>query len=176
MPTPLFNKILVANRSEIAVRVINACKSLGIRTVAVYSEADVNSKHRLMADESVLIGPPPPRESYLDIDKLIAAARQSGADAIHPGYGFLAENPALPQRCAKEKITFIGPNANAMKLLGNKIESRVKMAEVGVPLIPGMTGKGSDFASYEKAAEKAGYPVMVKAAAGGGGKGMRIVH
>ncbi len=174
--TKLFERILVANRSEIAVRVINACKSLGIRTVAVYSEADVNSKHRLMADESVLIGPPPPRESYLDIDKLIMAAKQTGADALHPGYGFLAENPALPERCANEKITFIGPGARAMKLLGNKIESRVKMADVGVPLIPGMTGKGSDFASYEQAAEKAGYPVMVKAAAGGGGKGMRIVR
>ena len=129
----LFNKILVANRSEIAVRVMNACKLLGIPSVAVYSEADANSKHRWFADEAVLIGPPPPNESYLDIDKIVAAAKETGADAIHPGYGFLAENPNLPQRCAEEGITFIGPSADSMKLMGNKVESRIKMAESGVP-------------------------------------------
>ena len=116
---PLFKKILVANRSEIAVRVMNACRTLGIPSVAVYSEADADSKHRWFADESVLIGPPPPRESYLDIDKIIAAAKQTGSDAIHPGYGFLAENPEFPKRCLTEGITFIGPGPEAMRLLGN---------------------------------------------------------
>ena len=172
----LFNKILVANRSEIAVRVMNACKVLGIPSVAVYSEADANSKHRRYADEAVFIGPPPPRESYLDIEKIIEAAKSTGCDAIHPGYGFLAENPLLPQRCAEEGIKFIGPSAEAMKLLGNKIQSRIKMAEANIPLIPGMKSSGADFNEVVKAAEEAGYPVMIKAAAGGGGKGMRVVH
>lgn len=176
MSERLFKKILVANRSEIAVRVMNGCRTLGIPCVAVYSDADANSKHRWYADEAVLIGPPPPRESYLDIDKIIAAAHQTGCDAIHPGYGFLAENPRLPLRCAEEKIAFIGPGPEAMRLLGNKVESRVKMAEAGVPLIPGMTGSASELSVFREAAEKAGYPVMIKAAAGGGGKGMRIVH
>ncbi|MFZ5980972.1 MAG: acetyl-CoA carboxylase biotin carboxylase subunit [Candidatus Zixiibacteriota bacterium] len=172
----LFNKILVANRSEIAVRVMNACKVLGIPSVAVYSEADADSKHRWYADEAVFIGPPPPRESYLDIEKIISAAKSTGCDAIHPGYGFLAENPLLPKRCSEEGITFIGPTAEAMKLLGNKIESRIKMAEADVPLIPGMKSSGADINEIAKAAEEAGYPVMIKAAAGGGGKGMRVVH
>ncbi len=173
---PLFTKILVANRSEIAVRVMRACRSLGIPTVAVYSEADIRSKHRLLADESVLIGPPPPRESYLDIEKIINAAKQTGCDAIHPGYGFLAENPLFPAACKQAGITFIGPDSNAMRLLGNKVESRVKMADSGVPLTPGMKGSGKELDQFSKAAESAGYPVIIKAAAGGGGKGMRIVH
>ncbi len=172
----LFKKILVANRSEIAVRVMNACRVLGIPSVAVYSAADTDSKHRWYADEAVFIGPPPPRESYLDIDKIINAAKSTGCDAIHPGYGFLAENPFLPQRCLEEKLTFIGPAPEAMKLLGNKIESRIKMAEARVPLIPGMKSSGDDFNEVVKAAEQAGYPVMIKAAAGGGGKGMRVVR
>lgn len=171
-----FNKVLVANRSEIAVRVINACKTLGIPSVAVYSDADARSKHRMIADEAVHIGPPSPRESYLDIEKIINAAKSVGADAIHPGYGFLAENPVLAERCAEEKITFIGPKPDAIKLLGNKVESRIKMADAGVPLIPGMKDSSADMKQYEKAAEEAGYPVMIKAAAGGGGKGMRVVH
>jgi acetyl-CoA carboxylase biotin carboxylase subunit len=172
----LFKKILVANRSEIAIRVMNACRTLSIPSVAVYSEADENSKHRWYADEAVLIGPPSPGESYLNIDAIIAAAKQTGADAIHPGYGFLAENPLLPLRCEGEGIVFIGPGPEAMRLLGNKIESRVKMAEVGVPLIPGMTGKAEDQSVFLKAAQEAGYPVIIKAAAGGGGKGMRVVN
>jgi acetyl-CoA carboxylase biotin carboxylase subunit len=172
----LFKKILVANRSEIAVRVMRGCRSLGIPTVAVYSEADVNAKHRWLADESVLIGPPPPRESYLDIEKIITAAKQTGCDAIHPGYGFLAENPLFPAACKKAGITFIGPDSESMRLLGNKVESRVKMADSGVPLTPGMKGSGKDLDQFAKAAEAAGYPVIIKAAAGGGGKGMRIVH
>lgn len=172
----LFKKILVANRSEIAVRVIRGCKSLGIPTVAVYSEADVNSKHRLLADESMLIGPPPPRESYLNIEKIIEAAKETGCDAIHPGYGFLAENPLFPAACVKAGIVFIGPGAEAMRLLGNKVESRIKMADSGVPLTPGMKGSGKDLDQFAKAAKEAGYPVIIKAAAGGGGKGMRIVY
>ncbi|MBU0983362.1 MAG: acetyl-CoA carboxylase biotin carboxylase subunit [candidate division Zixibacteria bacterium] len=172
----MFKKILVANRSEIAVRVMNACRVLGIPSVAVYSDADENAKHRHYADEAVHIGPPPPRESYLDIDKIIAAAKETGCDAIHPGYGFLAENPLLPRRCAAEGIAFIGPSPEAMNLMGNKVESRIKMTEAGIPLVPGMKSSSKDPAVFRKAADKAGYPVMIKAAAGGGGKGMRIVH
>ena len=172
----LFNKILVANRSEIAVRVMNACRTLGIPSVAVYSDADKSAKHTLFADEAIHIGPPPPRESYLDIKKIIKAAQQSGADAIHPGYGFLAENPVFATKCKEAEITFIGPDPEAIKLLGNKVESRVKMADAGVPLIPGMKGAGKDPEAFRKAADEAGYPVMIKAAAGGGGKGMRVVH
>ena len=176
MTDKLFNKILVANRSEIALRVINACRVLGIKSVAVYSEADKCSKHRLMADEAVFIGPPPPRQSYLDIDKIIQSAKDTGCEAIHPGYGFLAENPELPRACEKAGLVFIGPPPDAMLLMGNKVESRVKMANAGVPLIPGMTASADDPEVFRKAAEKAGYPVIIKAAAGGGGKGMRIVH
>jgi acetyl-CoA carboxylase biotin carboxylase subunit len=162
----LFKKILVANRSEIAVRVMNACRTLGIPSVAVYSEADANSKHRFYADESVNIGPPPPRD----------AATATDCDAIHPGYGFLAENPVFAQRCADAGIVFIGPSPEAITLLGNKVQSRIKMADAGVPLIPGMKGTETDIDVYREAAEKAGYPVMIKAAAGGGGKGMRVVN
>lgn len=172
----LFKKILVANRSEIAVRVMNACRTLGIKSVAVYSDADIDSKHRWYADESVHIGPPPPRESYLAIEKIIAAAKATGCDALHPGYGFLAENSELPKACEAAGIRFIGPDPKSMRLLGNKVASRIKMTEVGVPLIPGMTGHGGDIAEFRRAADQAGYPVMIKAAAGGGGKGMRIVH
>ncbi len=172
----LFKKILVANRSEIAIRVMNACRTLGIPAVAVYSDADAKSKHRLQADESIHIGASPPRESYLDIEKIIAAAKQTGCDAIHPGYGFLAENPTFAGRCAEEKIAFIGPSPDAIALLGNKVASRTKMADAGVPLIPGMKGTETDLDVYREAAETAGYPVMIKAAAGGGGKGMRVVH
>jgi acetyl-CoA carboxylase biotin carboxylase subunit len=176
MAEKLFKKILVANRSEIAVRVMNACRVLEIPSVAVYSEADKNSKHRQMADEAVFIGPPPPRQSYLDIAKIIQAAKETGCDAIHPGYGFLAENCELPKACQTAGIVFIGPPPDAMLLMGNKVESRIKMSGAGVPLIPGMTASAVDPAVFRAAADKAGYPVMIKAAAGGGGKGMRIVH
>jgi len=172
----LFNKILVANRSEIAIRVMNACRTLGIPSVAVYSDADKNSKHRLFADEAIHIGPSPPRESYLHIEKIINAAKQTCCDAIHPGYGFLAENPAFAERCREDKITFIGPSPEAIRLLGNKIESRIRMAEAGVPIIPGMKSTATDMATFEEAAEEAGYPVLIKAAGGGGGKGMRVVE
>ena len=176
MSDGLFAKVLIANRSEIAVRVLNACRTLGIPTVAIYSEADANSRHRLLADESVCIGPPPPGESYLHIDKIIDAAKQTGCDAIHPGYGFLAENPAFAKRCADEKITFIGPGAEAIELMGNKVISRRMMADAGVPIIPGMNSSESSPEAFAREAEKIGYPVLVKAAAGGGGKGMRVVR
>ncbi len=176
MSDRVFNKILVANRGEIAVRVMNACRLLGIPTLAIYSSADVNAVHRRFADESVEIGPPPPLESYLSIEKIIKAAQENKCDAIHPGYGFLAENPLFPDACEKAGITFIGPSGESMRLMGNKVEARRKMVNAGVPLIPGMQGAGSDLKSFEDAAEKAGYPVLIKAAAGGGGKGMRVVH
>ncbi|MEA2030669.1 MAG: acetyl-CoA carboxylase biotin carboxylase subunit [candidate division Zixibacteria bacterium] len=172
---PLFEKILVANRSEIAVRVMSACRTLGIPCVAVYSDADRKSKHRYYADEAAYIGLSSPRESYLDIEKIINTAKETGCDAIHPGYGFLAENPILAQRCVDENITFIGPSSEAIKLLGNKVESRVKMANAGIPLIPGMKDSSADIDQYRKTADEAGYPVIIKAAAGGGGKGMRVV-
>lgn len=172
----MFCKILVANRSEIAVRVINACRTLRVATVAVYSDADTKSRHRSLADESIHIGPSQPRESYLNIDRIIKAARESEADAIHPGYGFLAENPLFAQRCADEGLTFIGPSPQAIRLLGNKVESRIKMAEAGIPLIPGMKSSSGDPAFFLSAANDVGFPVIIKAAAGGGGKGMRVVR
>ncbi len=172
----LFEKVLIANRSEIAVRVIRACRTLGIKTVSVYSEADRYAVHTLMGDESHEIGPPPPLESYLNIDRLIEVAKDAKADAIHPGYGFLAENPDFAQACQDNGIVFIGSSAESIRLMGNKIESRNKMANAGIPLIPGMDGSGTDLVQFEKAAEAAGYPVLIKAAAGGGGKGMRIVR
>nr|MBN2276280.1 acetyl-CoA carboxylase biotin carboxylase subunit [candidate division Zixibacteria bacterium] len=176
MGDKLFKKILVANRGEIAVRILNACGLLGIPTLAVYSSADKGAVHAMMADEAVEIGPPPPNESYLAIDRIIKAAVDYKCDAIHPGYGFLAENPRLPEACEKAGIVFIGPTAEAMRLMGNKVESRKKMAEAGVPLIPGMKTAGASLVAFEQAADKTGYPVLIKAAAGGGGKGMRIVR
>lgn len=171
----LFNKVLVANRGEIAVRVLRACKTLDVKTVSVYSTADKYAVHTLMADEAYEIGPPPPLESYLNIDKIIEAAKLSGADAIHPGYGFLAENANFAQACIDNKIAFIGPPPDAIQLMGNKVESRKKMANAGVPLIPGMKGAGKKLDEFKKVADEAGYPVLIKAAAGGGGKGMRVV-
>jgi len=170
-----FKKILIANRSEIAVRVMHACRTLGIKSVAVYSDADLKSRHRFFADESVHIGSASPCESYLNIDRLISAAKSSGTDAIHPGYGFLAENPLFPKACKDAGIIFIGPTAEAMQLMGNKVESRKKMAQAGVQMTPGMQSSEIDIKVFEQAAKKVGYPVMIKAAAGGGGKGMRVV-
>jgi len=176
MTKKLFNKMLVANRGEIAIRVMNACRLLGIPTLAVYSTADKDAVHTQFADEAAEIGPPPPRESYLAIDKIIQTALDHKCDAIHPGYGFLAENPQLPEKCAGAGITFIGPSAESMRLMGNKVESRIKMATAGVPLIPGMRQAGANLKDFEKAADEAGYPILIKAAAGGGGKGMRVVQ
>ncbi|HOZ07012.1 MAG TPA: acetyl-CoA carboxylase biotin carboxylase subunit [candidate division Zixibacteria bacterium] len=171
-----FKKILVANRSEIAVRVMNACRLLDIPCVAVYSDADANAKHRWYADEAVHIGAPPPRESYLAMEKIIVAALHTGCDAIHPGYGFLAENPVFAQKCGEAGLVFIGPSPEAIRLLGNKVESRIRMASAGVALIPGMKKSDASTDEFVEAAAAAGYPVIIKAAAGGGGKGMRVVH
>jgi acetyl-CoA carboxylase biotin carboxylase subunit len=171
----MFKKILVANRGEISVRVIKACRDLGIPTVAVYSEADRSALHVQQADEAVCIGPPPPLESYLNIDNLISRAKERGCDAIHPGYGFLAENPEFAKRCEKEGIVFIGPKGETIQLLGNKIESRKLMKKAAVPIIPGMEATSEDMRGFKKAAEKIGYPVLIKASLGGGGKAMKVI-
>lgn len=172
----MFKKILIANRGEIAVRVIRACHELGIKAAVIYSEVDRASLHVQLADEAYLVGPAPARESYLNIERIIEIARRSQAEAIHPGYGFLAENPDFSRRCEEEGIIFIGPNSRALKLVGDKIMARRTMEEAGIPIIPGMKGVGRDLEEYVKEARKLGYPVMIKASAGGGGKGMRIVY
>ena len=171
----MFRKILIANRGEIAVRVIRACREMGIPSVAVYSEADRTALHVRLADEAVFIGPAPAAESYLDMDRLVEAARRTGAEAVHPGYGFLAENADFARRLEKEKIVFIGPNADALELVGDKVRARRTMEKAGVPIIPGMKTTPTDFAEFEAAAAALGFPVIVKASAGGGGKGMRVV-
>ena len=171
----MFKKILIANRGEIAVRVIKACREMGIFSVAVYSDVDRRSLHVQMADEAVPIGPAPAIESYLSMDRLIAAARATEAEAIHPGYGFLAENSDFALRCEKERIVFIGPSSKALELVGDKVRARQTMEKANVPIIPGMKSIPKDMSEYEAAARKLGYPVMIKASAGGGGKGMRII-
>jgi len=172
----MFKKILVANRGEIAVRVIRACRELGIPAVAVYSTVDRDGVHVEIADEAVCIGEPPPLESYLNIPKILQVAKDRGCDAIHPGYGFLAENPAFAKACEDASITFIGPTSEGIRLLGNKVESRELMGAHGIPLIPGMMSTSSNNRTIAKEADKIGFPVLIKAAAGGGGKGMRVVH
>jgi geranyl-CoA carboxylase alpha subunit len=171
-----FQKILIANRGEIAVRVMRTAKQMGYSTVAVYSDADVQAPHTLMADEAVHIGESAASKSYLVMDKIIEAAKSSGAGAIHPGYGFLSENAEFSQRCAQEGITFIGPSADAIKLMGSKRLSKLAMLEAGVPCIPGYQGADQDDQTLLKEAEAVGLPLMIKASAGGGGRGMRIVH
>jgi len=171
----MFDKILIANRGEIAVRIIATCKEMGIATVAVYSEVDRDALHVLEADQAVCLGASEPSESYLNMDRIIAAARLSGAQAIHPGYGFLAENPVFAERCAKEGIVFVGPHARAIRDLGDKTVARRIMADSGVPVIPGMMEPEEDAERLAREADRIGYPVLIKAAAGGGGKGMRVV-
>jgi acetyl-CoA carboxylase biotin carboxylase subunit len=170
----MFRKVLIANRGEIALRVIRACRELGIRTVAVYSEADRDSLHVRFADEDVCIGPAPARDSYLNIPRIIAAAEITGADAIHPGYGFLAENAEFAEICEHSNIVFIGPTADQIRLMGDKAVARRTMAEQGVPTVPGSDGTISDVDEAARIAEEIGFPVLIKAAAGGGGKGMRV--
>jgi acetyl-CoA carboxylase biotin carboxylase subunit len=170
---PLFHKLLIANRGEIAVRLIRACKEMGIRTVAVYSEADAKAMHVRLADEAILIGPPAPRESYLSIDRLIEAAQKSKAEAVHPGYGFLSENADFAEAVTAAGMVFIGPPAEAIRKMGSKTRARAIMQAAGVPVVPGYHGVAD--ADFSEAAGAIGYPVLVKAAAGGGGKGMRIV-
>lgn len=172
----MIKKVLVANRSEIACRIIKACKELNIETVAVYSEADPKALHVLLADQSVLIGPAPANQSYLDMDRIISAAIETGCDAIHPGYGFLAENPVFNRKVRESGLIFIGPKPGPMELLGSKVESRKTMIKAGVPVIPGMKGSSIKIEDFESTALEMGYPVLIKASAGGGGKGMRVVQ
>jgi acetyl-CoA carboxylase biotin carboxylase subunit len=169
-------KVLIANRGEIAVRIIRACKELGYPTVAVYSEVDRTALHVLFADQAMPIGPAPSRESYLRIDRILDAARMSGADAIHPGYGFLAENAAFARACQDAGITFIGPSPESILAMGSKTESRQRMKAAGVPIVPGLEEAVGSFAEIEDFARQSGFPIMIKASAGGGGKGMRLVQ
>jgi acetyl-CoA carboxylase, biotin carboxylase subunit len=171
----VFRKVLIANRGEIALRVIRACKELGIRTVAVFSEADRESLHVRFADEDVCIGPPSARESYLNIPRILAAAEITGADAIHPGYGFLAENAEFSEICERSEITFIGPTPHQIRMMGDKATARRTMREVGVPIVPG-TDAIADPEEALAAADEIGFPVLIKASAGGGGKGMRVAN
>jgi len=171
----MFKKILVANRGEIAVRIIRAAKELGIGTVAVYSEADKDALHVKIADEAFCIGPAAPNQSYLNIPSIISVAEVAGVDAIHPGYGFLAENAKFVEICNANKITFIGPAIEAMEKMGDKATARKTVAKAGVPTVPGSAGTISDEKEAKKIADKIGYPVIVKATAGGGGRGMRLV-
>jgi len=172
----VFEKVLIANRGEIAVRVIRACRELGIATVAVYSSADASSLHVAYADEAVCVGPPPAAQSYLVTENLIMAAVTHGADAIHPGYGFLAENAGFSRLCADNDITFIGPGPESIELMGDKAMARATMMAAAVPVTPGSDGVITDAAQAEAVAREVGLPVMVKASAGGGGKGIRVVY
>ena len=170
----MFSKILIANRGEIAVRIIKTCRRLGVKTVVVYSEADADSLAVEMADETVFIGPPPAAQSYLDADKIIAACKETGAEAVHPGFGFLSEKAEFAQRCADEGIVFIGPNPHAIQAMGDKIESKKFAAAAGVSCVPGHIGEIDDTTHALKISGEIGYPVMLKASAGGGGKGIRV--
>ena len=172
----MFDKILIANRGEIALRILRAAKELGIATVAVYSTADADAMHVRLADESVCIGPPPARDSYLNIPALLAACEITGADAIHPGYGFLSENARFAEILAEHNIGFIGPKAEHIRIMGDKIEAKRTARGLGIPCVPGSEGGVSDIAEALKIAEEIGYPVLVKAAAGGGGRGMKVAR
>ncbi len=171
----MFKKILIANRGEISVRIARACREMGIRSAAVYSDADRAALHVLLCDEAYRAGPAPSRESYLRIDTLMEIARRAGCDALHPGYGFLAENPGLPRACAANNLTFIGPSAEAMERLGSKTAARQLAARAGVPMVPGTQDPIEGLPSARAIARELGYPVLLKAVAGGGGKGMRLV-
>lgn len=172
----MFKKILIANRGEIALRVINTCRDMGVATVAVYSDADKKALHVLAADEAIYLGPSEPSKSYLNMDAIIQAAKATGAEAIHPGYGFLSENSVFVEKCEKEGVVFIGPSAKVIRDLGDKITSRNIMLNSGVPVTPGLTASEADPAVMIREAEKMGYPVLIKATAGGGGKGIRLVN
>ena len=172
----MLKKVLIANRGEIAVRIIRACKEMNIKTVAIYSEADKDALHTRLADEAVCIGPADSRESYLNVKNIIEAANVTGADSIHPGFGFLSENAQFAKICEESNIKFIGPTSKVIDLLGNKSNAKEMMKEAGVPTIPGSDGSVKGLKDVLKIAEKIGYPIMIKAAAGGGGKGIRIVN
>ena len=172
----MFNKILIANRGEIAVRIIRACRELNIQTVAVYSEVDKGALHTQLADEAICIGPAPAKDSYLDIKKIISAAIVTGANAIHPGFGFLSENSKFAKVCDECNITFIGPTGDMMDRMGNKSKARETMIENNIPVVPGSEGAVDNIDEAVKVADKIGYPVIIKASAGGGGRGMRIAN
>ncbi len=171
----MFKKVLIANRGEIALRVIRACREMGLASVAVHSTADTDALHVKFADEAVCIGPPPSRQSYLNVPMIISAAEVTGADAVHPGYGFLSENAEFAEVCRKCGLTWIGPPPDAMRLMGDKIRARAAMAEAGVPMLPGTSGIHDEITLLD-AAERIGFPVILKASAGGGGRGMKIVY
>ncbi len=170
----MFEKVLIANRGEIALRIHRACKELGIATVAIHSTADANAMHVRLADESVCIGPPSPRDSYLNIPAIISAAEITGADAIHPGYGFLSENARFAEIVAAHNITFIGPTAEHINVMGDKITAKETVGRAGIPLVPGSAGALASIEEAHKEADKIGYPVLIKAASGGGGRGMKL--
>jgi acetyl-CoA carboxylase, biotin carboxylase subunit len=172
----MIGKVLVANRGEIALRVVRACRELGVRSVAVYSTADADSLHRMLADEAVCIGPPSASGSYLNVPAIISAAELTGADAIHPGYGFLAENARFAEICERVKLKFVGPSSRVIARMGDKTEARKAAAEAGVPVIPGSDGPCESVAEVRRTGAEVGYPLVIKARAGGGGKGMRVVH
>ena len=172
----MFKKILIANRGEIAMRVLGACRKLGIPAVTVHSEADAKAPHATQADESVLIGPPPVPQSYLNMDKLLEVAKATGCDAVHPGYGLLSENATFARRCAEAGLTFIGPKPELIAAMGSKTQARETMAAHGLPCVPGSKGSAADLEDARRIADEMGWPVMLKAAAGGGGIGMQALH
>ena len=172
----MFDKVLIANRGEIALRILRACKELGIATVAVHSTADADAMHVKLADESVCIGPPPAAESYLNIPRLLAACEITGADAIHPGYGFLSENARFAEILEQHGITFIGPTSDHIRTMGDKIEAKVTAKRLGIPVVPGSDGAITTMAQAQRVAKSMGYPVLIKAAAGGGGRGMKVAR
>src|ERR1700755_1504466 len=172
----MFDKVLIANRGEIALRIHRACRAMGIQTVAGHSTADSDAMHVKLADESVCIGPPPARDSYLNIPAIVAACEITGADAVHPGYGFLAENARFADILDEHEITFIGPKAEHIRLMGDKIEAKRTAERLGLPCVPGSQGGVKDEGEAREIANEIGYPVIVKAAAGGGGRGMRVAH
>jgi acetyl-CoA carboxylase biotin carboxylase subunit len=172
----MFSKILIANRGEIALRVLRACKELGIATVAVHSTADADAMHVRLADESVCIGPPPARDSYLNIPSLLAACEITGADAVHPGYGFLSENARFAEILAAHGITFIGPSADHIRIMGDKIEAKRTAMRLGIPVVPGSDGAVTSEVEARRIAADIGFPVLIKASAGGGGRGMKVAH
>src|SRR5512134_3716718 len=172
----MFEKILIANRGEIALRVLRACKELGIATVAVHSTADADAMHVRLADESVCIGPPPARDSYINVPSLLAACEITGADAVHPGYGFLSENARFAEILAEHNIGFIGPKAEHIRTMGDKIEAKRTAKKLGIPVVPGSEGGVTSDDEAFRIGREIGYPVLVKAAAGGGGRGMKVAH
>ncbi len=170
------NSVLVANRGEIACRIMRTAKAMGVRTIAVYSEADASAPHVQMADDAFLLGPAPAADSYLNVERILEAARATGAEAVHPGYGFLSENAAFARACADAGLTFIGPPPDAIEIMGDKAKAKRRMIDAGVPCVPGYQGEDQTDKALFAAAKEVGFPIMVKAAAGGGGRGMRLVE